>query len=160
MELGYCKKINFQLRRKGIQHQAGSDSLLTSELFFKIKQDYFSNEIDRKYHNSLFRLENSSTTIPFIESPDISNQIEYEYDPMQGNNYEDYSVTKTQPTQLTAPMYYNQSVPSYYQQQQAYPINPFYMSSNGFSQPISIPVAQQMYSGYSEERNGNYTEFK
>ena len=158
--VGVSKIVTFQLRRKGTQHQAGSDSLLTSELFFKVKQDYFSNTIDHKFHNSLFRLENSETTIPFIESPDLTNQIQYEYDPMPSNGYEDYQAAKAQPNQLTAAMYYNQSVPSYYQQQSSYPMNPFYAQSSGFSQQIPVSVAQQMYSGYQDERNDNYPEFK
>lgn len=36
----------FQLSRIGTQHQAGSDSLLTSSTFFKIRREFFENAID------------------------------------------------------------------------------------------------------------------
>lgn len=38
---------SLQITRIGPQHQAGSDSLLTLQCFFKIKDKYFADDIDR-----------------------------------------------------------------------------------------------------------------
>ena len=40
----------------GIQHQAGSDSLVTAKLFFKIKESYFKEYLSPAYHNVLHGL--------------------------------------------------------------------------------------------------------
>nr|XP_027205944.1 CCR4-NOT transcription complex subunit 7-like [Dermatophagoides pteronyssinus]XP_027205945.1 CCR4-NOT transcription complex subunit 7-like [Dermatophagoides pteronyssinus] len=50
------------LVRKGPQHQAGSDSLLTGETFFKLKEMYFENDIEEKrYSGFLYGLETAET---------------------------------------------------------------------------------------------------
>lgn len=45
-----------QVTRIGPQHQAGSDSLLTSSTFFKMRSKYFDDEIDDKYLGILYGL--------------------------------------------------------------------------------------------------------
>jgi CCR4-NOT transcription complex subunit 7/8 len=45
------------LRRTGIQHQAGSDSLLTSLTFFKAKEVLFSSNIGNENNSKLFGIE-------------------------------------------------------------------------------------------------------
>lgn len=50
-----------QVARIGPQHQAGSDSLLTSATFFKMRSRYFEDEIDPKYLGNLYGLGTSST---------------------------------------------------------------------------------------------------
>ncbi|KAH3760678.1 ribonuclease CAF1 [Pelomyxa schiedti] len=48
-----------EVKRIGPQHQAGSDSLLTSELFFKIQWQFFDNKIDEaKYCCCLYGFSN------------------------------------------------------------------------------------------------------
>jgi len=53
---GSLSKLGQELNinRIGIQHQAGSDSILTSEIFFRLKSDYFSTEFLRSDKNVLF----------------------------------------------------------------------------------------------------------
>lgn len=43
-----------EVKRIGPQHQAGSDSLLTSAVFFKMLQLFFDNTIDRQYSDVLY----------------------------------------------------------------------------------------------------------
>jgi CCR4-NOT transcription complex subunit 7/8 len=53
---GSLSKLGQELNinRIGIQHQAGSDSIITSEIFFKLKSDFFSDDIIRADKNVLF----------------------------------------------------------------------------------------------------------
>ncbi|KAK4052026.1 CCR4-NOT core DEDD RNase subunit [Microbotryomycetes sp. JL201] len=48
--------------RIGPQHQAGSDSLLTSSTFFKMRAKFFENKIDPKYMNVLYGLNSGSSS--------------------------------------------------------------------------------------------------
>lgn len=49
-----------EIERIGLQHQAGSDSLLTGQLFFKMREMFFEDHIDdSKYSGHLYGLGNS-----------------------------------------------------------------------------------------------------
>lgn len=51
-----------QVERIGPQHQAGSDSLLTGRLFFKLRQTFFDGKIDdTKFLNVLYGLSPGNT---------------------------------------------------------------------------------------------------
>jgi len=53
---------DLEIERIGPQHQAGSDSLLTSATFFKMKKQFFENQIDdTKYMGILYGLTSSYT---------------------------------------------------------------------------------------------------
>jgi len=54
---------DLQVTRIGPQHQAGSDSLLTSSTFFKMRQMFFEDAIDdNKYLGYLYGLHNNTTS--------------------------------------------------------------------------------------------------
>lgn len=60
-----------KLERKGPQHQAGSDSLLTGLVFFKMREMYFEDNIDdSKYCGHLYGL---GTTIPNLSVHNQTN---------------------------------------------------------------------------------------
>ena len=49
------------VKRIGMNHQAGSDSLLTGNVFFKLRAEYFEQLMDeKKYLNTLYGLGNSN----------------------------------------------------------------------------------------------------
>lgn len=46
-----------QLMRKGNQHQAGSDALLTGDAFFAMREKFFDGSVDReKFYGILYGL--------------------------------------------------------------------------------------------------------
>lgn len=51
---------DLEVKRTGMMHQAGSDSLVTLECFFKLRDNYFKKGIPRKLLNQIFGLD----TIP------------------------------------------------------------------------------------------------
>lgn len=60
------------VKRIGPQHQAGSDSLLTSMTFFKLRQVYFDNVVDDdKYMNIIYGLSSSRTFTPHVNGAGI-----------------------------------------------------------------------------------------
>jgi len=61
-----------QIERLGLQHQAGSDSLVTGLTFFKMKEMFFEDNIDdTKYNGHLYGLSGNYTN---CEAPDSNQQ--------------------------------------------------------------------------------------
>jgi CCR4-NOT transcription complex subunit 7/8 len=60
---GSLSKLGQELNinRIGIQHQAGSDSIVTHEIFFKLKQEYFSENLFHSDKNILFGMGHEET---------------------------------------------------------------------------------------------------
>lgn len=54
----------------GIQHQAGSDSVVTAKLFFKLREKQLKNRTDTKYQNSLYGFDSDADYDPSSDSPD------------------------------------------------------------------------------------------
>ena len=69
LKSGSLAKLSHDLdvKRSGMQHQAGSDALLTLACFFKIRQTYFKNGVPRKATNRIFGL-NAEYQQPFTPS--------------------------------------------------------------------------------------------
>lgn len=64
-----------QVSRIGPQHQAGSDSLLTANTFFKLRSRYFEDDIDPKYLGNLYGLGSSSATYQSFSLPSATPQM-------------------------------------------------------------------------------------
>ncbi|WBW75038.1 CCR4-Not complex CAF1 family ribonuclease subunit 7/8 [Schizosaccharomyces osmophilus] len=54
---------DLQINRIGPQHQAGSDALLTSRIFFEIRSRYFDGSIDGRMQNQLYGLGTSGSSL-------------------------------------------------------------------------------------------------
>jgi hypothetical protein len=131
----------------GTQHQAGSDSLVTAEIFFKIKKDCFSNRISSSYHNVLYGIGTDSTL--YCESPELSGPSSdgYSYAQPPIDEYSDYgngSPSGVGPEYLPmpkvpSPMYYDRPMPGLYPRPAQYMMSQYYtqpyMSMNGNSHP-------------------------
>jgi len=65
----------FQITRTGPAHQAGSDSLMTAAVFFKIREAYFLNEDldEMKYSGHIYGISGDSSFMPTAMS-NIQNQ--------------------------------------------------------------------------------------
>jgi len=69
---------DLEIERIGPQHQAGSDSLLTSATFFKMRKLFFENQIDdSKYMGILYGLTSSYTNSITNGGPTTNNNTQY-----------------------------------------------------------------------------------
>lgn len=132
------QRLAFELgiSRIGIQHQAGSDSLLTGDIFFKIKRDYVV-----EYENDVHKLFGYEIG---------SDEGEYGYSNYQNNQYlqksqYDYNVQQTylNLNQIN----YNPYIPN--NMRNGYAFNNYY-APNQFT--------PQGYMGYSNSENTKYQQ--
>lgn len=80
------------ISRVGTKHQAGSDSLITCEIFFKLKKDYFSEDTTKNDKNILFGigagLEDNdvfSSFNPYFGLPSVNN-VNYKFNSNGSNS--------------------------------------------------------------------------
>jgi CCR4-NOT transcription complex subunit 7/8 len=107
---GSLSKLGQELNinRIGIQHQAGSDSIITSEIFFKLKSEYFSDDLIRADKNVLFGIggddfDSSFNSFPFLNG---NNSI---YTPQKVSLPQVTPVNSLYPPEYSNP-YYPQNV--------------------------------------------------
>lgn len=75
-----------QIERIGLQHQAGSDSLVTGMTFFKMKEMFFEDNIDdTKYNGHLYGLSGNYTNCEALDANQQPNQNSNQPQPMQGS---------------------------------------------------------------------------
>jgi CCR4-NOT transcription complex subunit 7/8 len=119
---GSLAKLGQELNvaRIGTQHQAGSDSLITSEIFFKLKKEYISDESTRSDKNVLFGL---GVGIEDPDSLNYTNNIYYNSQfklNMSNNNSNsnygyDYSNFYQQQNLINMQYGYMRNNPTYFQ---------------------------------------------
>jgi len=111
--------------RIGLQHQAGSDSLITSEIFFKLKREYFSEEsikndkdilfsFTQGYEDSdLYNYSNSNNIYQTykMNSNSNGNSVNYDYSTFYQQNL--LNMQNLQYNYLRNSSYY-QNIPSYF----------------------------------------------
>lgn len=87
---GSLNKIAYELNveRTGIQHQAGSDSLITSKVFFKLRELYYLNDDDifNKGRNQIYCLSNNNYDEQVSYQDTNSTTTNYY------NNYNTYNI--------------------------------------------------------------------
>ena len=135
--------------RVGTQHQAGSDSLVTSELFFKLKKDQFTGKISPKFHNVLFSFDNGGIpTETQVESQDEEDD-EFYYPQSNGTMSTMSEGYSDQAQHQSSGMYYGST--GYYRAPTSYaPMNTYYMpSSTAF--PAATSMSHPMYGVYSHD---------
>ena len=91
---GSLAKLGQELNipRVGTQHQAGSDSLITGEIFFKLTKDYLSEETWRNDKNVLFGIGQG-----LEDSDSYSSQYQNtKFNSGSNNNYYDYNYYQQQ----------------------------------------------------------------
>ncbi|TQS36655.1 hypothetical protein Golomagni_02888 [Golovinomyces magnicellulatus] len=75
------------VKRIGPQHQAGSNSLLTGRLFFKIRETFFGGEMDEEMNGKMYGVGNPETKQPVSNVQLNSQQFNQENLPTGGNGY-------------------------------------------------------------------------
>jgi hypothetical protein len=128
-----------KLNRIGIQHQAGSDSILTSEIFFKLKGEYLTEEFLLNEKNVLFSLY-------------FDEGVDKYY--LTGNNNSNYNYQN----QFNYTQYNNQGYQNYFPPEYAQ----IYQTQNLYSGPIQynyIPKVNQTYIPGLKHPINSYTQY-
>jgi CCR4-NOT transcription complex subunit 7/8 len=148
---GSLSKLGQELNvvRVGLQHQAGSDSLITSEIFFKLKREYLSDDTVRNDKNILFGIgpgaedndgnyQNNNQNPTFKFNSNGSNSgYNYDYSNIIQQNM--LSMQNMQYNYLRNNTYF-QNIPSYFpynnynQMNLQYPLNTNMANSNNLSE--------------------------
>jgi CCR4-NOT transcription complex subunit 7/8 len=124
---------DLDLKRTGHQHQAGSDALLTVEIFFAIYLSQFADGIPSKYFNKVFGISNDGNfNFSNYQSPEIIMPNFYQYPPYY-QNYPYYNEHM-----------YNPSMPNFYYPAQQMPEH-YYMNvpQSAPQMPNTVPNPYQ-----------------
>jgi CCR4-NOT transcription complex subunit 7/8 len=122
---GSLAKLSHDLdvKRSGMQHQAGSDALLTLECFFKIKSTYFKNGVPRKASNRIFGL-NAEYNQPF--TPTTQNQPSFDRQPVVNTPQPTYQNVYFAQGPANSFFTYPMDVQNYYMTQFEAPVMPMF----------------------------------
>jgi CCR4-NOT transcription complex subunit 7/8 len=72
--------VELNVSRVGTMHQAGSDSLITSEIFFKLKKEYLSEDACKTDRNILFGIgQGLDEETTYYNSFKVNNTFSYDY---------------------------------------------------------------------------------
>lgn len=147
---GSLSKLGQELNinRIGIQHQAGSDSIVTSEVFFKLKSDFLTEDLIKGDKNVLFGLGlgNEETELGFNNTyyPG-NNSYKAPNNTANYNNYDQFTSSSFYPQNLMNLQYPYMRNPSYFPQNVSgstvNPINNVSNTNNNYSFP---------YNGYNQ----------
>ncbi len=119
--------------------------MVTAELFFRLKRDFFHNRIDPKHHNVIYGLDTGFDYDPYTESPDEETQPFF-YGPPGSAGLETYAEASPSHTHPTAGMYYGSAY--YRAPPTGYPMTSYFMPP-GFPQPTAM--GQHMFGVYPTE---------
>lgn len=123
---GSLAKLSHDLdvKRSGMQHQAGSDALLTLECFFKIKSTYFKNGVPRKASNRIFGLNAEYQTQPY--TPTQQNQPSFDRQPVVNTPQPAYQNVYFAQGPANSFFTYPMEVQNYYMTQFEAPVMPMF----------------------------------
>lgn len=144
---GSLAKLSHDLdvKRSGMQHQAGSDALLTLECFFKIKSTYFKNGIPRKASNRIFGL-NAEYNQPY--TPTTQNAPSFDRQPVVANPQPTYQNVFYTQGPANSFFTYPMDVQNYYITQFETPVMPMFnpatanMGMMGMQSPYKLNSKQ------------------
>lgn len=139
--------------RIGIQHQAGSDSLITSEIFFKLKQEYLSEDSTLTDKNILYGIglgvEDSEINYQSYNNSFKPNTTNINYN----NNY-DYS-NYYQQNLLNMQYSYYRNNPNLYQNNYGFPYNNY--NQNGVQFQLNNNNVVGVNNSIQDEMKKKYT---
>lgn len=173
---GSLSKLGQELNvsRIGTKHQAGSDSLITSEIFFKLKKEYLSDESIRMDKNVLFGIGMGIEDNDPINSYNTfynTNIQNYKINSINGNQaansntagYNNYEGYNNFYNQNLINMQYNNYIRSntgYFPSMNVYntyngynPMNLGYQINNSGPNGLSNQNANMLNSGFQDENN-------
>jgi len=169
---GSLSKLGQELNvsRYGTTHQAGSDSLITSEIFFKLKKEYLTEENIMMDKNILFGIGLGSEDIDPINSYNSfynqnphnfnkNNHISNNSNNNNNSNYSNYEYNNYYNQNMMNMQYnnYMRNPAGYYPSMNVYNNNNTYNNGNG-NNYNQINMGYQMSNGNNGIGNNNYQE--
>ena len=140
---GSLSKLGQELNvsRIGTKHQAGSDSLITSEIFFKLKKEYLSEDSIRMDKNILFGIGMG------VEDNDPINS----YNSFFNSNLHNYKIPAGAPNSANNPNIYNEYNNFYNQNYMNLQYNNYIRGNTGYFPNMNV---YNSFNGYNPMNNG------